>query len=95
MATQSLQHLGTELADAYSRVRKMTEHLVTGLSAEDQMIQPATDASPAKWHQAHTTWFFETFILAERVRGYREFHSDFRRLFNSYYNAVAPPPDRS
>lgn len=96
MATQSLQQdLGTELADAYSRVRRMTEHLVQGLSAEDQMIQPATDASPAKWHQAHTTWFFETFILAGHVRGYREFHSDFRRLFNSYYNAVAPPPDRS
>ena len=95
MATQSLQHLGTELADAYSRVRKMTEHLVTGLSAEDQMLQPSSDASPAKWHQAHTTWFFETFILAGQVPGYREFHSDFRRLFNSYYNAVAPPPDRS
>ena len=96
MATQSVKrHIGEELADAYSRVRKMTEHLTSGLSVEDQMIQPALEASPVKWHQAHTTWFFETFILAEHLPGYREFHADFRRLFNSYYNAVAPPPDRS
>jgi ergothioneine biosynthesis protein EgtB len=56
------------------------------------MVQSTPEASPAKWHLAHTTWFFETFILREFVPGYQSFHPDFLRLFNSYYNAVSDQP---
>jgi ergothioneine biosynthesis protein EgtB len=55
------------------------------LSAEDQMVQSCANASPLKWHQAHTTWFFETFVLRPFLAGYKPFREDFQRLFNSYY----------
>ena len=71
------------LASHYSAVRQQTEILTAPLSAEDQMVQSCAEASPVKWHQAHTTWFFETFILSSHLPGYREFHSSFRDLFNS------------
>jgi ergothioneine biosynthesis protein EgtB len=58
------------------------------------MVQSCADASPAKWHLAHTTWFFETFLLREFVPGYRPFHPDFVWLFNSYYNAVSAQPEK-
>jgi ergothioneine biosynthesis protein EgtB len=58
------------------------------------MVQSSPDASPAKWHLAHTTWFFETFVLREFVPGYRPFHPDFVWLFNSYYNAVSAQPEK-
>jgi ergothioneine biosynthesis protein EgtB len=58
------------------------------------MVQSCAEASPAKWHLAHTTWFFETFLLREFLPGYREFHPDFRWLFNSYYNSVSDQPDK-
>jgi ergothioneine biosynthesis protein EgtB len=58
------------------------------------MVQSCVDASPAKWHLAHTTWFFETFVLREFVPGYRPFHPDFVWLFNSYYNAVSEQPEK-
>jgi ergothioneine biosynthesis protein EgtB len=58
------------------------------------MVQSCAEASPAKWHLAHTTWFFETFLLREFLAGYREFHPDFRWLFNSYYNSVSDQPDK-
>ena len=81
----------------YRAVRSLTRHLAEPLSAEDCQIQPMPDASPTKWHLAHTTWFFETFLLIPHVPGYREFHPTFNFLFNSYYNAVGPRvarPDR-
>ena len=53
------------------------------------------DASPAKWHLAHTTWFFETFVLSEYAEDYRPFQAEFRNLFNSYYNAVGDRPLRA
>jgi ergothioneine biosynthesis protein EgtB len=73
-------------------VRQQTEALCTPLTPEDMMVQSCPEASPAKWHLAHTTWFFETFILSEFLAGYRPFHPDFLWLFNSYYNAVSAQP---
>ena len=70
------------------QVRRHTEWLCNHLSAEDQCIQSMPDASPAKWHRAHTTWFFEQFILVPRLEGYRPFSEDFSYLFNSYYESV-------
>ncbi len=74
--------------DAYRKVRAHTEQLCAHLSAEDQCIQSMPDASPAKWHRAHTTWFFEQFLLVPHLNGYQPFSADFSYLFNSYYEAV-------
>jgi ergothioneine biosynthesis protein EgtB len=76
------------LASRYQEVRNFTESLTAPLAPEDTVIQPMPDASPTKWHLAHTSWFFETFILGTRVAGYRPFHPRFAFLFNSYYNAA-------
>jgi ergothioneine biosynthesis protein EgtB len=83
------------LASHYTAVRQQTATLTAPLTAEDQMVQSCADASPAKWHQAHTTWFFETFILSSHLPGYRPFHPQFRDLFNSYYNAVGQQPEKA
>jgi ergothioneine biosynthesis protein EgtB len=85
------------LAEAYESVRAWSARLVETLEPEDFVLQSMTDASPARWNLAHTTWFFETLVLREHMRGYREFHPDFVVLFNSYYNAVGeqfPRPQR-
>jgi dimethylhistidine N-methyltransferase len=74
----------------YNAVRARTEALVASLDAEDMVVQSMPDASPAKWHLAHTTWFFETFVLGPNVPGYEVFDADFGYLFNSYYEAVGP-----
>ncbi|MEO8715667.1 MAG: ergothioneine biosynthesis protein EgtB [Acetobacteraceae bacterium] len=74
----------------YRAVRAHTDDLAASLSAEDQCVQSMADASPAKWHRAHTTWFFEEFVLRGFLPGYRGFDPDFRYLFNSYYEAVGP-----
>ncbi len=66
----------------------MTENLTRPLSSEDCQIQSMPDCSPAKWHLAHTSWFFETFVLAANVPSWRPFDPSFNYLFNSYYNAV-------
>jgi len=78
------------LVDAFLAVRDETERRAAPLSAEDQQIQSMPDASPAKWHRAHTTWFFEQFLLAEHCDGYRPFHPDYAFLFNSYYVSAGP-----
>jgi len=78
------------LAARFRTVRAHTEALVATLSAEDQALQSMPDASPAKWHQAHTTWFFETLILQPQLRGYQAFDPRFQYLFNSYYEALGP-----
>lgn len=80
------------LSERFSSVRQQTERLCDPLSAEDMMVQSCAEASPAKWHLAHTTWFFETFLLSEYLPGYKPFHPDFHWLFNSYYNAVSEQP---
>jgi len=76
------------LAARYAAVRAATDWLTAPLSPEDAAVQAMPDASPAKWHLAHTSWFFETFVLAPSVPGFRPFHPDFRVLFNSYYNSI-------
>ena len=77
------------LAQTYAAVRAHSEFLAAPLSAEDCVIQSMPDASPVKWHLAHTTWFFETVILSQRP-GYRPFDPRFAYLFNSYYEALGP-----
>ena len=74
--------------DAYRSVREHTEALCRHLTAEDQCVQSMPDASPAKWHRAHTTWFFEQFVLRPFCPGYIAFDPDFGFLFNSYYESV-------
>jgi ergothioneine biosynthesis protein EgtB len=81
----SLRLKGRQLLDSYNAVRQQTREIAADLSAEDQMVQSCTEASPVKWHQAHTSWFFETFVLREFLPGYEVFHKDFGWLFNSYY----------
>ena len=73
-----------------STVRNETERRAAPLSPEDQLIQSMPDASPAKWHRAHTTWFFEQFLLGEHCEGYKPFHPDYAFLFNSYYVSAGP-----
>ena len=82
------------LAERYLSVRELTERLADPLSAEDQCIQSMPDVSPTKWHRAHVTWFFETFVLNPHVPDYEEFDSAFGFLFNSYYEAVGPRHSR-
>ena len=74
----------------YAAVRAWTEHLAASLSDEDQCVQSMPDASPAKWHRAHTTWFFEQFVLSAFAPDHQVFDRDFAYLFNSYYEAVGP-----
>jgi ergothioneine biosynthesis protein EgtB len=78
------------LAEAFLAVRNETERRAGPLTPEDQLIQSMPDASPAKWHRAHTTWFFEQFLLGEHCRGYQRFHPDYAFLFNSYYVSAGP-----
>lgn len=84
-------------AERFLFIRQVTSALAAPLSAEDCAIQSMTDASPVKWHLAHTTWFFETFVLAPYQPGYRPIEPAYRTLFNSYYHAVGdrhPRPER-
>jgi ergothioneine biosynthesis protein EgtB len=78
-----------------SAVREQTLALARPLSAEDCALQSMPDASPTKWHLAHTTWFFETFVLAPHLPHYRAFHPHFKVLFNSYYNGVGDKHPRA
>ena len=84
----------TPSIDAYRQVRTATLRLVDDLHDADLTPQSAEFASPGKWHLAHTTWFFEQFILAAHGSGYRRFDERFGFLFNSYYNAVGARHDR-
>ncbi|MGN6527685.1 MAG: ergothioneine biosynthesis protein EgtB [Burkholderiaceae bacterium] len=84
----------TPSIDAYRHVREATPALVAGLGDNDLTPQSAEFASPGKWHLAHTTWFFEQFVLAPHAPGYRRFDERFGYLFNSYYNAVGPRHER-
>ncbi|PHY20440.1 ergothioneine biosynthesis protein EgtB [Caulobacter sp. BP25] len=81
-------------AERYRRVRRRTEALAAPLSPEDQAAQSMPDASPTKWHRAHTTWFFETFLLVPFLPGYAVHDRDYGYLFNSYYEAVGPRQPR-
>jgi len=79
-----------DLSLQYNSVRQLSVAIVGPLSDADATVQPMDDASPAKWHLAHTTWFFETFVLREQLPGYRAFDDRFDYLFNSYYEAKGP-----
>jgi ergothioneine biosynthesis protein EgtB len=79
---------------AFRTVRAGTESRAAPLSPEDQVIQSMADASPIKWHRAHTTWFFEQFLLGPHAPDYRPFDERFAYLFNSYYVAAGPRHDR-
>jgi ergothioneine biosynthesis protein EgtB len=85
-STRALEALGERLF----ATRKLTLDLAAPLSDADATIQPFPDASPAKWHLAHTTWFFETFVLRDHVPGYQPFDERWAFLFNSYYEAEGP-----
>jgi ergothioneine biosynthesis protein EgtB len=78
------------LLDRYDQVRARTETLASPLSAEDQTVQSMPDVSPTKWHRAHVTWFFETFVLADNEPSFEPFQETYWFLFNSYYEAVGP-----
>jgi ergothioneine biosynthesis protein EgtB len=86
--------VATSLLARYKTVRQASQRLCSPLSPEDMMVQSCAEASPVKWHLAHTSWFFETFVLREFAAGYQPFHPDFRWLFNSYYNSLGDMPEK-
>jgi ergothioneine biosynthesis protein EgtB len=83
-----------EIAGRFRSTRRRTLALCEPLTAEDMMVQSAPETSPAKWHLAHTAWFFESFILREFLPGYRVFDPDFQWFFNSYYETFAKFPEK-
>ena len=82
------------LAARYSHVRRVSLEICEPLQTEDFVVQSMPDASPTKWHLAHTSWFFEQFLLKPLLPGYRAFHPDFEYLFNSYYQSVGRMHER-
>ena len=90
LVTHAEQAPDLSRVDRFLAVRGLTEQLAAPLSPEDQTVQSMPDASPVKWHLAHTTWFFETFLLRPYVSGYAPFDPAYEYLFNSYYEAVGP-----
>jgi ergothioneine biosynthesis protein EgtB len=93
--SEPTQLLPQPLTQQYRQVRDATVALCSTLAPEDYVVQSMPDASPAKWHLAHTTWFFEEFLLQNIAEGYEFFDRNYRFLFNSYYNAVGPMHTRS
>jgi len=87
--------LQTSLATRFRDARRQTMRLCEPLTPEDMMVQSCAEASPAKWHLAHTTWFFESFVLREFLPGYQVFNADFSWLFNSYYESFSPFPEKT
>jgi ergothioneine biosynthesis protein EgtB len=93
--------VGSDVRDSvirskYEAVRSATSALATSMTAEDQMVQSCPEASPMKWHQAHTTWFFETFVLRSFLKDYKPLREEFHWLFNSYYNSLGQEiPEKS
>jgi ergothioneine biosynthesis protein EgtB len=83
------------LLDRFHAVRALSRAWSALLSAEDQMVQSCPQASPVKWHLAHTTWFFDTFLLKEFLPDYKPFDPDFLWLFNSYYKSLGEHPEKS
>jgi ergothioneine biosynthesis protein EgtB len=95
MTAPALQLLAADLYARFLATRRATRELAAPLSAEDCAIQSMPDASPTKWHLAHTSWFFETFVLAPSDPRYGVFDPTFKVLFNSYYNAVGDKHPRA
>ena len=86
--------IADSLLARFRTVRSATMAFVAPLSPEDMMVQSCAEASPVKWHLAHTSWFFETFVLSEFTAAYKAFNPDFRWLFNSYYKALGEMPEK-
>jgi formylglycine-generating enzyme required for sulfatase activity len=103
MSTPALRHhpartslpVSSDLLARFRTVRAASLALTAPLSPEDLMVQSCPEASPAKWHLAHTSWFFETFVLRDFLPAYQDFHPDFHWLFNSYYNSLGDMPAKS
>ncbi|GAB4517403.1 MAG: ergothioneine biosynthesis protein EgtB [Allomuricauda sp.] len=83
-----------KLKDQFLKTRKETETICSPLQTEDHVVQPMENVSPPKWHLAHTTWFFEQFVLVKYNNNYKVFHPDFAYLFNSYYNNMGKRTQR-
>ena len=94
MSTSTSPRVQLEIAERFRTTRRRTLALCETLTPEDMMVQSSPDASPAKWHLAHTAWFFESFILREFLPDYRLFNADFSWLFNSYYRTFADFPEK-
>jgi ergothioneine biosynthesis protein EgtB len=94
MTQASLEKSASSILARYKAARRATATLCSPLTPEDMMVQSCPEASPVKWHLAHTSWFFETFVLSEFFANYKPFHSDFRWLFNSYYNSLGEMPEK-
>jgi ergothioneine biosynthesis protein EgtB len=92
MLTQ--QSIAVSLLIRFRDVRQATMQFCEPLTPEDLMVQSCPEASPVKWHLAHTSWFFETFVLSEFVAAYQPFNPDFRWLFNSYYKSLGEMPEK-
>jgi ergothioneine biosynthesis protein EgtB len=88
------EKLGADVGERFRSVRQRTLALCKPLTPEDMMVQSCPEASPAKWHIAHTAWFFESFILNDFLPGYKLFNTDFPWLFNSYYRSFAEFPEK-
>src|SRR3982750_4174613 len=93
-ANEQSQQERARVCESFRAVRSETERRAAPLSPEDQVVQSMPDASPTKWHRAHTTWFFKQFLLKEYFEGYPVFDDRFAFLFNSYYVAAGPRHDR-
>jgi ergothioneine biosynthesis protein EgtB len=87
-------HAQEQIANRFCSVRRRTLALCEPLTAEDMMVQSLPEASPVKWHLAHTAWFFESFVLGPLLPGYRLFRADFPWLFNSYYQSFSQFPEK-
>ena len=94
-ASIKLNLVDSAAAKRFEAVRQQTEALARPLSAEDCQLQSMPDASPTKWHLAHLTWFFETFILEKYEKDFKPFNASFRVLFNSYYNGIGDKHPRA
>ncbi len=84
----------SSLSKLYLKIRKRSEELCAPLEKEDYVPQPVTDISPPRWHLAHTTWFFEVFLLQSYLKRFRFYHPKYNYLFNSYYRNVGDPRAR-
>jgi ergothioneine biosynthesis protein EgtB len=94
MTSSPLHSASSDRLGRFRAARQRTLALCEPLTAEDMMVQSCPEASPAKWHLAHTAWFFESFVLREFLAGYRLFNPDYPWLFNSYYRSFAEFPEK-
>ena len=94
MGATTSPSLQVAIGERFRSTRRQTIALCEPLTPEDMMVQSSPECSPAKWHLAHTAWFFESFILREFLLGYRLFNKDFPWLFNSYYASFADFPEK-